>query len=164
MSKIKASRNLRTKAWGPVAWFAITCFLMGYPEKNPTTKDKKHYKSFLNNIGNVLPCNLCRDSYIKFIKELPITPKVLSSRKNLVYWFFKLHNKVNRKLKCKELNTTSMNDKYKFYDKFRAVKCGPELGGCMKAGENVRVPRRTKVVTIIDKHAIKLRKKEMKMK
>jgi hypothetical protein len=154
MVKVEGSRNLRTKAWGPVAWFAITCFLMGYPERNPTRKNKKQYRDFLQNIGNVLPCNLCRDSYYKFMKELPITDNVLSTRKKLVYWFFKIHNKVNRKLMCKQLSKKEMDKKYRFYDKFRSVKCSPDLGGCMKAGKNIKNPQRTKVVTFNDKKAI----------
>lgn len=156
--------NLRTKAWGPPAWFYITCSLMGYPEKNPTKVQKKDYKNFLVYMGKTLPCNLCRDSYKKFMKELPLTDRVMSSRKNLVMWFFKIHNKVNKKLKCKILNKNQLEKKYRWYNNFRAVSCSPELGGCLKAVDNIKTPKKTKVITFVDEQAIKLREKEEKTK
>lgn len=169
MPKKKATKksknpNLRTKAWGPPAWFYVTCVLMGYPEKNSTPTQKRVYKSFLTLVGKTLPCNLCRTSYAKFLKETPVTKKVLSSRKNLVMWFFKIHNKVNKKLKCKLLTKAQMEKKYKWYEKFRAVSCSPELGGCLKATANVKKPKRTRVIMFVDEEAIRLRKKDKKRK
>lgn len=161
MTKI-ASRNLRTKAWGPVAWFAVTCFLMGYPEKSPSKCDRRTYKRFLVLLGKVLPCNLCRDSYAAFLKQMPLTDTVMSSRKRLVTWFFKIHNKVNKKLGCKVISATQMNTKYRYFDKFRATKCGPRMGGCLKASDNVKIPKRTKVITFVDEGALILRRKERK--
>ncbi len=156
--------NLRTAAWGPPGWFYITCTLMGYPERNATSTQRKTYKNFLVLVGKTLPCNLCRDSYSKFIKDLPITGRVLSGRKSLVMWFFKIHNKVNKKLKCRQLTRKQMEAKYRWYDKFRAVSCSPELGGCMKAAKNVKLPKKTRVVTSVDERALLLRKREKKRK
>lgn len=152
--------NIRTKAWGPPAWFYITCSLMGYPENKPTKKQKSQYKNFLVSVGDTLPCNLCRDSYKKYMKELPLSDRVMSSRKNIVMWLFKIHNKVNKKLNCKVLTKLQMEKKYKWYEKFRAVSCSPKLGGCLKATENVKKPKRTKIITFIDEEALKLRKQE----
>lgn len=161
---MKNNPNIRTGAWGPPAWFYITCTLMGYPERGPSASQKKNYKNFLVLVGKTLPCNLCRDSYFKFVKESPITDRVLSGRKVLVMWFFKIHNKVNKKLKCKVLTKKQMLRKYEWYDKFRAVSCSPDLGGCMKAVSNVKLPKKTKIVTFIDDRAIRLRKKEKNKK
>ncbi len=156
--------NLRTKAWGPPAWFYITCALMGYPEKNATPTQRKTYKNFLIYVGKTLPCNLCRDSYAKYIKELPLTCRVLSGRKSLVMWFFRIHNKVNKKLKCKQLTRKQMEAKYRWYNNFRAVSCSPDLGGCLKATEKVKKPKRTKVIMFVDEKAVALRKKDKKAK
>lgn len=156
--------NLRTKAWGPPAWFYLTAVAMGYPEKNPTMTQKKHYKQFYVYAGKTLPCSLCRKSYHKFLRELPLTNRVLSGRKNLVNWLFTIHNKVNKKLNCKILKKKELTKKYKWYDNFRAVSCSPELGGCLKPVKGVKVPLRTKIVTFVDKKAISLRKKENKLK
>lgn len=151
--------NMRTKSWGPPAWFATTCFLMGYPKNNPPAQTRKLYKSYLILFGRVLPCNLCRDSYAIFIKKLPMSDKVMSSRKTLVMWFFTIHNMVNKKIGCKLLTKVQMEKKYNYYDKFRAVKCSKDLGGCLKSASNVRTPKRTKVITFIDEEAMKLKNK-----
>ena len=160
MVKDPKSPNLRTKSWGPPAWFTATCFLMGYPEKSPTKSQKSTYKKFMVLFGKVLPCNLCRDSYEKFIKASPMTDNVMSSRRKFVMWFFRIHNKVNKKLNCKVLNQTQLNKKYIYYEKFRAVKCSPDLGGCLKSAKGIRVPKRTKVITFVDEGALMLREKE----
>lgn len=154
--------NMRTKSWGPPAWFAVTCFLMGYPKTMPTKTHKSTYKNFLIYFGKTLPCNLCRDSFARFIKEVPITDRVLNSRRNLVMWFFRIHNMVNKKLGCKVLTQAQLNKKYKWYDKFRAVKCSADLGGCLKSSNSVKVPKRTKVITFVDETALRLREKETK--
>ena len=156
--------NLRTKAWGPPAWFYITCVAMGYPDKNPTKKQRREYKKFYVSVGKTLPCCLCRESYEKFLKQLPLTSKVLSSRKNLVHWLFKIHNKVNKKLKCKVLKKKQLDKKYKWYENFRAVSCSPKLGGCIKAVNKVKEPKRTKVIMFVDEEALKLRAKDKKKK
>ena len=112
--------------------------------------------------GKVLPCNLCRDSYSAFVKKLPLTDRVMSSRKNLVGWLFKIHNMVNKKLNCKVLNTKQLTKKMKFYEKFRAVKCSKDLGGCMKSAASVKIPKRTKVITFVDETALNLRLQDQK--
>lgn len=158
----KKNPNMRTRAWGPVAWSYITFSLMGYPDKKPTAVQKNTYKRFLVSVGKTLPCNLCRTSYAKFVKEIPITSRVLSGRKNLVMWFFKIHNRVNKKLGCRQLTAIDMEKKYRWYDKFRAMSCSPTMNGCVKAVANVRKPRRTKIVTCVDKQALRLRRKDAK--
>jgi hypothetical protein len=165
VSKVKdPNPNLRTNSWGPPTWFSLTCFLMGFPKENPTKKQQRTYKTFLNLVGDVLPCNICRDSYKKYIKELPMNDRVMSCRKNLVMWFFKIHNKVNKKLGCRVLTQPQLNKKYAYYEKFRAVKCSPDLGGCIKSAANIKVPKRTKVITFVDERALMLRAKDDKKK
>lgn len=145
----KKSNNMRTRAWGPPMWFSITCVLMGYPEKNPTNTQKRDYVKFLKSLGKVMPCNLCRDSYKKFLKELPLTQKVLRSRKNLVMWFFKIHNKVNQKLNTKQLTQSQMEKKYKYYNQFRAAGCSKTDTGCNKTFN--KNPKRCKIKVTVDK-------------
>lgn len=160
----KENPNMRTKAWGPPAWFFMTCVAMGYPSKNPTKLQKSYYRNFFKYVGKTLPCSLCRTSFAKFTKELPLTDKVLSSRRSLVIWLFKIHNKVNKKLKCKVLNKHDMDKKYKWYNQFRATTCSKKVGGCINAEKSVKKPLRTKIVTLIDKQALKNRKKDMQKK
>lgn len=146
--------GMRTKAWGPPAWMFLHMVTMGYPYKNPTKTQKKQYKTFFKNVGNILPCGLCRNSYKKFLKEIPITEEVLKSRKNLVHWFFKVHNRVNKKLNCEVLNRKQLNEKYRFYESFRAGKCGKDVAGCTKAQNQKKIPNKTKIIIIKDIEAL----------
>jgi hypothetical protein len=146
--------NMRTRAWGPPMWFALTCIAMGYPEKHPTSQQRRAYKMFFYLLAYVLPCGLCRDSYREFVKELKLDSKVMSSRRNLVFWLFKMHNKVNKKLKCETLDHHQMERKYKFFDTFRAKTCNKSLAGCTKPANRNVIPKRTKVITVVDEEAL----------
>lgn len=141
---------MRTSVWGGPAWFTISCFVMGYPETKPKKSDRVQYKRFLTSVGDVLPCNLCRDSYKKFLKQSPLSDRVLSSRKNLVMWLFRIHNKVNRKLGCKALTTDQMSAKMRFFEKFRAGQCTTKSLGCITPAKGTGPPKKGKVVLVND--------------
>lgn len=120
--------GMATRFWGSPFWVSIHSVAMGYPV-HPTKKQKKEYKIYFECLKNVLPCGLCRDSFKKFLKELPLDDNVLKNRKNLFMWTCKIHNKVNKKLNCAELTKNQMEKKYKFYDSFRA-SCSKDKLGC----------------------------------
>lgn len=94
------SNGLITKIWGPVFWETLHCVSAGYPLE-PTDNDKINYKNFYISVKNILPCKYCRDSYEQFItieKETLIDDSVFESRHNLMFWIYKLHERVNLKL------------------------------------------------------------------
>ena len=99
MSK-NTNNGLITKIWGPPLWTALHSICFGYP-LNPTTEQKEHYKRFFIELGHVLPCRYCRDSYQKFSKDdctCKFNENVLENRKSLTRWSYNLHNRVNNKL------------------------------------------------------------------
>ncbi len=121
-----SSKNgLMTKVWGPAGWLFLHCVTFGYPE-NPDTYDqdygfppgttRNHYSRFFTEVGNVLPCRYCRDSYKDFIKEMPVEPN-LHSREHLISWFWKIHNKVNQKLGVNycDASLSEIKEKYETY-------------------------------------------------
>ena len=94
------SNGLITKIWGPYFWETLHCASAGYPLE-PTDIDKKNYKDFYIAVGKVLPCRFCRESYQQFIteeKDTLINDEIFESRENLMYWVYKLHERVNLKL------------------------------------------------------------------
>lgn len=128
-SNSNRNMGMATRMWGVFWWMTIHTACMGYPYDKPTKKQKADYKRFFKSIGDVLPCGLCRTSYKKFIKESPMTNKVLKNRKNLFIWSCELHNKVNKKLGCKKFTRKQMMKKYKFLESFRA-SCSKDKLGC----------------------------------
>jgi hypothetical protein len=124
-----AGNGLMTKIWGPSMWVSIHSVCAGYPMK-PTNKHKQNYKHFFENIGNVLPCSHCRDSYQQFIKETPtqLNNKTLKNRASLVKWGYDIHNKVNKKLGV-DYGVTYEDVAIK-YEKYRA-KCNKKGNGCV---------------------------------
>ena len=98
--------GLCTSTWGSPGWFFMHSVAAGYPvdpdeydatNGNPVGHTRRAYTVFFTSLGSVLPCRLCRDSYKKFISEIPID-RYIQSRSSLFEWVFKIHNKVNEKL------------------------------------------------------------------
>lgn len=86
-----------TRFWGPDGWLllhSITYFLPNTLKQN----DKQNICDFFEITSKILPCKYCRLSMQKFMKQLPIK-KNCNSRDNMVKWIYKLHNKVNNKLR-----------------------------------------------------------------
>jgi hypothetical protein len=119
-----SNNGLMTKIWGPPTWFMIDSIVFGYPT-NPSDEQKKNYKNFLLQLGNVLPCSLCRDSYKIFItnEDTELTDQVFTNRETLTKWAFNLHNRVNKKLK---VNYGTTYEEYcNKFESFRAVCTEP---------------------------------------
>jgi hypothetical protein len=86
-----------TRFWGPPGWKLFHQISYKYPE-NPTDQNKLDYGMFYSNLAYVLPCKYCRNSFTKYIKNLPIQD-YLVSRAKLTEWIYLMHNKVNGKLR-----------------------------------------------------------------
>ena len=126
-----------TKFWGPGGWRFLHTITFNYPE-NPTAADKRNYKSLFLNFQFTLPCKYCRESYAKFLRELPIEP-YLASRSKLTMWLYLIHNKVNDKLR-NQGNPTPPNPSYAYvageYEKQRA-NCSKEKKTCSKSNSGL---------------------------
>lgn len=125
-----ANNGLITKIWGPPLWTSLHCISFGYPIE-PSDEHKKNYKDFFANLGNVLPCRYCRESYLEFIKEEGsiLNDEVMENRETFTKWFYNLHNKVNKKLGM-DYGIT-YEDVKKKYESYRA-KCTPVVDSSIK--------------------------------
>lgn len=81
------------------------CYSFNNFSENPS---KNIIKSFFKSIKYVLPCIYCRRSYSKYIKELPLRD---IKDNNYFKWIYKIHNKINDKLR-KQGYLTKQNPKY----------------------------------------------------
>lgn len=88
-----------TKAWGPYKWISEHYISLNYPN-NPTTKEKQYYNSYYSNMGNTLPCILCKDSYNNLINNssLKLNDAIFTNRNSVVKWVYDVHEFVNDKL------------------------------------------------------------------
>jgi hypothetical protein len=83
---------MNTLFWGPSAWELIHSIGLVYP-KNPTEIERQIFFDFFDAIQYVLPCKHCRKSYSVFYKDIELKGGKLYD------WTWKLHNKVNNKLR-----------------------------------------------------------------
>ena len=95
---------MNTNFWGPSGWMFLHSITSIYPIK-PSTNDKILMHEFMNIICNILPCKYCRISFAMYSKTLDIIP-YLESRQLLCEWLYKMHNKVNNKLRHQGYCTT----------------------------------------------------------
>ena len=118
------NNGMMTKVWGPPGWMFLHCITYGYPDKIDYNNHdhiirKENMKIFFEKIGHVFPCKYCRESYLNFIKEIPIDNN-LDSRKDLVKWLYDIHNKVNDKLGVPQCNIPTIDELNKEYEQYRA--------------------------------------------
>jgi hypothetical protein len=108
---------MNTTFWGPSGWEFLHTLTFIYPVK-PSYNDKVKMQNFMNSINYILPCKYCRLSFTKYSQSLPIND-YLDSKEKMIIWLYKIHNKVNKKLRkqgfCKYDNPelTTVKDKYK---------------------------------------------------
>jgi len=127
MSNDNKNNGLITKIWGGPTWVALHSITFGYPI-NPTEEQKETYFQYFNNVGDVLPCRYCRESYKEFINEdntnYKLTMDVMKNRETLTKWLYYLHNRINKKLGVDYRVT--YNDVVNRYEAYRA-KCSKKI-------------------------------------
>jgi len=132
IKKNNQNNGLITKIWGPSAWIAEHAITFGYPI-NPSQEEKNNYQKHFENLGNVLPCIYCKQSYNKFLisGDTKLTKEVFKNRESLTKWFYKIHKAVNRKLGI-EYNI-SYKELVNRYESYRASckKDKNETKGCV---------------------------------
>jgi hypothetical protein len=88
--------GMSPNVWGPIFWTTMHIVTLGY-SNNPSTEERKAVSDFFNSLALVIPCPVCKAHYAHFLKQSPVED-VAVSRKNLVFWLYNLHNKVNSQL------------------------------------------------------------------
>jgi len=116
---IEKENGLSTKRWGPGAWVLLHSAAQRYP-KEPSSDDKRCFKSFFTNLKYTLPCGTCKKSYTEFLRILPVD-NFLGSRELLIFWIYTIHNFVNFKLKDQGNDVgkiPTLEEVYRKYEKY----------------------------------------------
>ena len=119
--------GMQTRVWGPAGWLFLHSIAQNYPWE-PTAEKKESYKLFFRLVGDVLPCRYCRESYLDFVKAegTCLDDSVMKSRKTLVEWLYRIHNKVNKKLGYS--GTPTLKEVWDKYESYRSkCKKSPEI-------------------------------------
>ena len=106
-----------TTVWGPMLWNYLHIMASNYPVK-PTQKQKKHYRDFIVNLKNVLPCGKCRDNLKKYFETTPLTLSHMKNRDGFSRYIYDLHESVNKMLGKK--SALSYEEVRQRYENFRA--------------------------------------------
>jgi len=114
--------GMLTAVWGPSMWHYLHTMSFNYPVK-PTAKDKKHYRDFILNMKNVLPCKYCRENLRRNFKAHPLRMCDMKDRESFSRYIYKLHELVNKMLDKK--SGLSYCDVRERYEHFRA-RCTTE--------------------------------------
>ena len=120
--KVGDDTGMQTRVWGPAGWLFLHSIAQNYPW-HPTNEQKRNYLIFFKQIGNVLPCRYCRESFQEFIKHTDTLLNIdtMDNRKSLAKWLYLIHNKINKKLDIKD-NIPSFEQVWNKYESYRS-KC-----------------------------------------
>ena len=104
--------GMMTKIWGPAMWHYLHTMSFNYPVE-PTKEQKIHYRDFVLNLRNVLPCKYCRINLANNLKKKPLTMCHMKSRETFSRYIYELHETVNRMLNKKSnLTYCDVRDRY----------------------------------------------------
>ena len=141
--------GMQTRVWGPAGWLFLHSIAQNYPWK-PTPEQQNNYLIFFKQVGNVLPCRYCRESYQKFAKSLSI--ETMKDRKSIVTWLYLIHQKVNKKLGINDCY--SLKQLWDKYESFRSkcTKSEPEKKVKPKKGclDPMKGLRKKCVINVVD--------------
>jgi hypothetical protein len=133
-SDFNSGDGMLTSVWGPSAWHLLHTMSFNYPVE-PTQEQKHHYRNFVLNLKNVLPCKYCRINLKTNLKELPLTMDCMKNRDTFSRYIYNLHELINRKLNKK--SNLKYCDVRERYEHFRS-RCTEDLPKLFKFDQKLR--------------------------
>ena len=106
---------MMTSVWGAPMWHYLHTMSFNYPVE-PTIQNKKHYRDFVLNLRNVLPCKYCRINLANNLKKKPLMMCHMKSRETFSRYIYELHETVNRMLNKKSnLTYCDVRERYEHF-------------------------------------------------
>ena len=110
-----AGDGMIVNIWGPAMWHYLHTMSFNYPV-NPSIENKKHYKDFIYNLRNVLPCKYCRINLTNNLKKKPLLMCHMKSRTTFSRYIYELHELVNKMLgKKSHLSYCDVRERYEHF-------------------------------------------------
>lgn len=90
----ESGNGMLTDIWGACQWHVLHTMSFNYP-MHPTNENKQHYRMYVNNLVNVLPCGKCRKNLTRNLEKLPLKECHMASRNTFSRYIYELHEVVN---------------------------------------------------------------------
>jgi hypothetical protein len=114
-SDYSSGDGMLTTVWGPAMWHYLHTMSFNYPVE-PTPENKKHYRDFVLNLRNVLPCKYCRMNLANNMKKKPLMMCHMKNRETFSRYIYELHETVNRMLNKKSnLTYCDVRERYEHF-------------------------------------------------
>jgi Erv1 / Alr family len=141
--------GMLTTVWGPSMWHYLHTMSFNYPV-HPTDENKKHYREFILNLENVLPCGKCRKNLKKNFKKLPLKESDMENRETFSRYIYNLHELINKMLKKK--SGLSYEDVRERYEHFRSrcvkpIKTLKKRKQCTKKQKHVHFAKKISILS-----------------
>lgn len=141
----ESNNGMLVAIWGPSAWHFIHTMSFNYPV-NPSVQDKIHYREYILNLVNVLPCGKCRKNLKENFKKLPLKKMHMISRNTFSRYVYDLHELVNHMLGKKSgLTYEQVKERYEHF-RARCATSSP-IGELLPKRKNYTV--KSKVGTLV---------------
>ena len=112
-----------TRFWGPSGWRLLHLITFTYSPQ----EQRESVRSLFETLPFVLPCKFCRSSLAEYMSIDPLEP-ALESQETLSKWLWRIHNKVNGKLRSQGL----LKDKNPSFASVERVYQERIMAGCTK--------------------------------
>jgi hypothetical protein len=110
-----AGDGMLTTVFGPPMWHYLHTMSFNYPVK-PSSENKKHYRDFVLNLKNVLPCKYCRINLANNFKKKPLQMCDMANRETFSRYIYELHETINRMLgKKSHLTYCDVRERYEHF-------------------------------------------------
>lgn len=110
-----AGDGMMVSVWGAPMWHYLHTMSFNYPVE-PTSENKKHYRDFVLNLKNVLPCKYCRINLANNFKKKPLQMCHMKSRETFSRYIYELHETVNKMLNKKSnLTYCDVRERYEHF-------------------------------------------------
>ena len=107
--------GMLTSVWGPAMWHYLHTMSFNYPVE-PSQQDKNHYKDFVINLKNVLPCKYCRINLANNFKQKPLKMCHMKNRETFSRYIYELHEVINKMLhKKSNLTYCDIRERYEHF-------------------------------------------------
>lgn len=98
--------SVSPKFWGPGLWNFLYSISFSYNSSKP--EEENNVKTFLHSLGEILPCEQCKQHYKEYLIKNPINLKDSTS---LEKWINDLHNTIRKNNSQESVNIDDVKKK-----------------------------------------------------